>query len=110
VGGNTLKKLNLDTARNCFKNIWLLLLAVFVLMGVNFNSMVMPYWLLRLLAVNMLVYSFLSFSGYLYWVSRSWLTYSMDTRLGKFFLMLFGLLLEAITFYILFKLIAFSLV
>ena len=64
---SVVSKLRLDSVRGSSNNIWLAVLFVFILFGLNFNALSMPIWLLNFLVVTISGFGILSLlcHGYL---------------------------------------------
>lgn len=59
-------------SRSCAGNIAWSCLATIFLMGINFNKLVFPEWVIITLAVTILIFSVASLVGYAYWRCREW--------------------------------------
>jgi hypothetical protein len=77
---SVLSRLRLMTPRSCAGNIGWSCLATIFLMGVNFNTLVFPEWVIATLAVAILIFSLGSLVGYIYWRCKEWRHYDEGNR------------------------------
>ncbi len=97
------KKLRLDSASKCSKNVWFSLLGILTIVFVNFNAQIMRLWILIIIAVAITTYSFISFLGFTYWTVASWGNFRTDVRVVKFCYGCILALASLVTIYILSK-------
>ena len=93
---NLISKLRLDSAKGNSKNIWLTLILIFLLMGLNFRTMAMSAWILNSLTITISGFQIISLFAYGYWTIKMWRTIAQDGRLVNvlyFCLLLFATLL-----------------
>ena len=90
---NLISKLRLDTFQGNSKNIWLTLILIFLLMGLNYQSLVIPELLLYSLSICIMTFQIISLLSYSYLITKAWRTLTKDKRLNK--IMYSGLLILA---------------
>src|SRR5688572_27158431 len=98
-------KLRLDSMRGSSSNIWLTLLLIFLLMGMNFSKLMMPEWLLTMLTISIASFAITSLFSYGFWTLKLWRTMSSDGRLIKIFYFAVLLLVTFLTSYISFSIV-----
>jgi hypothetical protein len=80
-------KLRLNTFKGNSNNIWLGLLFIFLLLGINFQSLLIPTWMLIFLAFLISVIAIISFLSYGYLILYFWGELDSDegfTKIGSF--------------------------
>ena len=77
---SVLSRLRLMNSRSCAGNIGWSFLATNLLVGINFNKLVFPEWVIIVLAVTILIFSVSSFVGYAYWRFKEWVDHDEGNR------------------------------
>jgi len=99
-------KLRIDSLRGSSNNIWLTLLLIFFLLGMNFSKLMMPEWLLALLTISIGCFAIVSLFSYGFWTLKLWGTMNSGGRLIKILYFAVLLLVTFLTAYISFRIVA----
>ncbi len=91
-----LAKIGLSDRNQSLKKIWLSFFVVILLVGLNFQSLLIPMWAISLISVCLILYSLVSFVAWAYWSSK-FRTVKNSWDNAPFILSLIGLSLIVLT-------------
>jgi len=97
--------LRLTTLRGSSNNIWLAIVLIFLLTGMNYSSLVMPGWLLNVVMVFISFLAVVSLFSYGFWVSKSWQELTQDGRLAKILYLVVLSLMTLLVSYITYRIV-----
>ena len=91
-----LNRLGVNSTSKASRNVWLSSLFIFLLLGMNYMTLIMSEMLLICLTIGLALLGFISLTVYTHLTIKEWPTISSDKRIGK--ILYIGLLTSVMIF------------
>jgi hypothetical protein len=80
-----ISKLGLDSRSKTSRNVWLVFLFNFLLIGMNYMALMMPKGIFILLGLGLSLFGFISLMGYTFWTTKNWSAFRGGEKIKEVF-------------------------